>query len=195
MLTAKIIILGPSAMYTVKSLVGFTLFTLIASSSIQAGTLDVEVNGFTQEEGLARILLMSSKERYQGSQAIARDVSVPIKAGMAQWTAADLPAGDYAIIAHHDRNANNELDRPVFGLPIEPYGYSKGAWTSVVLPRWDAVKFTVGDPLERQTIRLRTNVFATAGKLLAIIVMALVVSLGGLILIRFLRRRRVKTAG
>lgn len=39
----------------------------------------------------------------------------------------DLPPGRYAVVAYQDRNGNRELDRGLFGIPAEPYGFSRDA--------------------------------------------------------------------
>lgn len=35
-----------------------------------------------------------------------------------------LAAGDYAISLFHDINSNGEIEKNVFGIPKEPYGFS-----------------------------------------------------------------------
>ena len=78
-----------------------------------------------------------------------------------------MPPGTYAIIAHHDENENDELDRPVFELPLEPYGYSNGAWTSLGLPSFKEVAFEVGEGVAQQGIQMRTNAFVSLAQIAA----------------------------
>jgi uncharacterized protein (DUF2141 family) len=134
-----------------------------------AGQIDITMAGFSSDQGMARIVLVEGIEEYTG----------------------EVPDGTYAIIAHHDRNANNELDRPVFELPLEPYGYSNGAWTSLGLPPFEDVAFEVGDGIARQLIPMRTNGFISFVR----IIVASVFATGTLIaFVALLRRRATRLA-
>ena len=169
-----------------KCLIRTALFVAgLTSTDAAAGQIDLVMTGFGSDEGLARIVLMEGVEGYASVKPVTATASVPISEGRARWTA-DVPAGTYAIIAHHDRNANDELDRPVFELPLEPYGYSNGAWTSVGLPIFEEVAFEVGDGVAPQRIPMRLNAIVT----LAQIVVAGGAALAALIALVAIRRRR-----
>lgn len=157
----------------------------LATTDAAAGQIDLTMTGFTSDKGMARIVLMQGIEGYSSERPITLTASVPIKDGTASWTG-EVPTGTYAIIAHHDRNANDELDRPVFELPLEPYGFSNGAWTSLGLPSFDEVAFEVGDGVAPQRIPMRTNAFVT----LMQIVVAGAAALAALFTIVTIRRRR-----
>lgn len=155
-----------------------------------AGQIDITMAGFSSDQGMARIVLVEGIEEYTGERPVALVKSVPIHSGKASWTG-EVPDGTYAIIAHHDRNANNELDRPVFELPLEPYGYSNGAWTSLGLPPFEDVAFEVGDGIARQLIPMRTNGFISFVR----IIVASVFATGTLIaFVALLRRRATRLA-
>lgn len=157
----------------------------LISTDAAAGEIDLTMTGFASDEGMARIVLMEGIEGYTSARPVTLTASVPIEDGTARWTA-DVPPGTYAIIAHHDRDANDELDRPLFQLPLEPYGYSNGAWTSIGLPAFDEVAFEVGDGVFPQRIPMRLNAFVT----LVQIVAAGAVALAALFTFVAIRRRR-----
>ncbi len=157
----------------------------LSSTDAAAGEIDLTMTGFANDQGMARIVLMEGIEGYTSAKPVTLTASVPIEDGTARWTA-NVPPGTYAIIAHHDRDANDELDRPLFQLPLEPYGYSNGAWTSVGLPAFDEVAFEVGDGVSPQRIPMRLNVFVTLAQILA----ASAVALAGLFTLVVIRRRR-----
>lgn len=160
------------------------------ASAVSGGEIDLRIGGFSADEGVARIVLMEGIEGYTSQRPVTLTASVPIVDGQAHWRA-DLPNGTYAIIAHHDRNANDELDRPVFELPLEPYGYSNGAWTSLGLPTFQEVAFDIGDGVTRQSIRLRTNAFFTFVQVAAAAIAAMAALFGALALYR--RSQRLAT--
>ncbi len=157
----------------------------LASTDAAAGQIDLTMTGFATDTGVARIVLMEGIEGYTSERPVTLTASAPITDGTARWSA-EVSPGTYAIIAHHDRNENDELDRPVFQLPLEPYGYSNGAWTSMGLPPFDAVAFEVGETAARQRIPMRTNAFVTLAQILAISA----IGLAALVAVVTLRRRR-----
>ena len=144
----------------------------LASTDAAAGQIDLTMTGFVSDQGQARIVLMQGIEGYASERPVTLTASVPIRNGQAHWVGT-VAAGTYAIIAHHDRNANDDLDRPVFQLPLEPYGYSNGAWTSMGLPAFDEVAFEVGAGVAPQRIPMRTNVFVTFTQVVTIGTVAL----------------------
>jgi uncharacterized protein (DUF2141 family) len=159
----------------------------LASTEAAAGQIDLTMTGFATDDGQARIVLMNGIEGYTSAQPVTLVASVPIRDGQAKWSGTVAP-GTYAIIAHHDRNANNDLDRPIFQLPLEPYGYSNGAWTSIGLPAFDEVAFEVGDGVAPQRIPMRTNAFVTLTQVAGIGAAALAALFA---VVTFRRRRAV----
>ena len=142
--------------------VGILLATFCVVSPCTANsTLTVNIGGFENDDGLARIVLFDSPASYQGSVPPFQIVSVPIRQSRATWTNTDMPAGTYAAIVHHDENANDELDRPYFGLPLEPYGYSNDAFKTFGIPSFDMVKFSVNESTSNQNINIQYNPIAT----------------------------------
>jgi len=124
-------------------------------------TLTINIVGFETDEGLARIVIFDSASSYEGSSPPFRIASVQIQQARAAWNSNAIPPGTYAAIVHHDRNANNDLDRPVFGLPIEPYGYSNDAFKTFGIPAFNTVKFVVGDGGSTQNISIQYNPLAS----------------------------------
>jgi len=140
------------------------LVSVAVVESADAGEIDLRITGFSSDIGRARIVLMEGPEGYAGARPAALITSVPIRSGKAIWQA-DIPDGIYAVIAHHDANQDDTMNRPVFGLPLEPYGYSNGAWTSMGLPAFDTVAIEVGKGTTHQAIHLRTNAFVSLGQI------------------------------
>ena len=48
----------------------------------------------------------------------------------------EAPAGEYAIQAFHDENANGEVDRAMLGIPREGVGFSRDARIGLGPPKW-----------------------------------------------------------
>lgn len=58
-------------------------------------------------------------------------------------TIADLPPGRYAVALYQDSNGNDRLDKTIFGLPTEPYGFSNDASAPMGPPDFDAASFVI----------------------------------------------------
>lgn len=139
-----------------------TLLTVVPCAAESMLTINIE--GFETDDGRARIVLFNSPESYLGTvqPSYSYIVSLPIRGRRATWSVYDLPNGTYAAIAYHDQNSNEELDRPYFLLPLEPYGFSNDAFMTFGIPDFDLVKFDFGDGLTTQNISIRYNPVAIA---------------------------------
>ena len=73
---------------------------------------------------------------------IHRDARAVREAG-ATLSLGDLAPGRYALFAMHDENRNGDLDRNLFGIPTEGYGFSNGATGTVGPPSFDAAAVSV----------------------------------------------------
>lgn len=64
--------------------------------------------------------------------------------GKVSFTFKNVPNGEYAIMALHDVNKNNQMDFETNGMPKESYGLS-GNEMSFGPPRFDDAKFDLKD--------------------------------------------------
>jgi uncharacterized protein (DUF2141 family) len=119
------------------------------------GVLEVRIVGFESEEGRLAIALFAREEDYATQTNAVHKAYLEIRDGESRWTIADLPAGNYALIAYHDENGNREIDMRVLGMPKEPIGVSNDARGVFGPPRFDAARFTVAGPLTQHAITLR----------------------------------------
>ena len=67
----------------------------------------------------------------------------------------NLPSGSYAISCFHDLNGNGKLDTNLFGIPLEPYGFSNNARPKFSAPNWAEVKFDLNKGKETQVLWLQ----------------------------------------
>jgi uncharacterized protein (DUF2141 family) len=89
---------------------------------------------------------VQSEIRTQASALLGPDAAIPL---------GELAPGRYALFAMHDANANGDLDRNLFGIPTEGYGFSNGAAGTVGPPSFDAAAVRVSaDGPTRIVIRL-----------------------------------------
>lgn len=65
----------------------------------------------------------------------------------------DLPNGEYALIIYHDENNNKEIDKSIFGLPQEGYGFSKNFKPGFSRPDFEDCSILLNKDIETE-IRL-----------------------------------------
>ncbi|MEQ8459231.1 MAG: DUF2141 domain-containing protein [Sandaracinaceae bacterium] len=88
--------------------------------------------------------------------AVGQAMDRTIEGHRAHCVFEDVPPGEYALAAFHDENANNDLDRNIFGIPSEGTGASNDAYNAFGPPSWDDARFLFGRT--EQTRQLRVHI-------------------------------------
>lgn len=83
---------------------------------------------------------VEGKKLYAGSKSVQTTFSVE--------------PGDYAVAVYHDENGNGKMDKRVFGIPKEPYGFSNNFKPVMAAPRFSDCRFSVGDGGKTISIKL-----------------------------------------
>jgi uncharacterized protein (DUF2141 family) len=92
----------------ISSLCGQTLTVRVSNIKPVSGNLMVGV--FNRENGFPDVY-------YKGIKVQITDTIMVV-------TFTDLPKGKYAVSAYQDMNKNGRLDKNIFGIPKEKYGFS-----------------------------------------------------------------------
>jgi uncharacterized protein (DUF2141 family) len=106
-------------------LVAFSLVAASFSATATAADLTVEVEGVTSADGEVAVALFDNAAAFPAKFAHGQRVKAEGKTAVVVFR--DLPPGRYAVSAYHDANHNKKLDRGLFGIPKEPYGFSQDA--------------------------------------------------------------------
>lgn len=129
------------------------LLAIFGSSSGQSpnltGTIRVEVNGFENNDGKARLLLFNTKQKkYFPSEHKYAQIRLiqDIRNGKATFNLTGIAYGDYAISVHHDENNDGEVNTNWVGLPKEGLGASNDATGSFGPPDFEDAMFTLKNP-------------------------------------------------
>jgi uncharacterized protein (DUF2141 family) len=112
----------------------------------------VVVTQVRSSEGQVRVEICTEREFLKPCRY---DVTVPARAGTTIAVVPGVPAGRYAALAYHDRNANGKADRNLIGLPTEDVGFSNGALKGLVKPKFSDAAFDHGPAAQRITFALR----------------------------------------
>ncbi len=108
----------------------------------QVSTLNIIIKNLSNNKGNVRIGLSNSEESYE-SNIFFKRAAVNIKNQTAKCTFKNVPYGTYAIKFYHDENKNKELDKNMFGMPTEDYGFSNDATGNFGPASFEDAKFTV----------------------------------------------------
>lgn len=127
---------------------------LTAVAAAHAGDLSVDVTIAGQRQGAVRAALFDKADGFPRGAAL-RTATARTVQGKASLQFTGLPPGDYALTAYLDENDNNKLDSNLFGLPTEPYGFSRNARGMTGPPPFADAAFRVDDGALQQTFDLK----------------------------------------
>ena len=111
---------------------------LALAGAARAGDVTVRVDGLRSAAGDVLVALCTAETFTRRGCAITGRAP----AGEAV-VLRDVPAGDYAVQAVHDENANGDLDRGLL-LPTEGIGFSRDAPMRRGPPRYDDAAVRIG---------------------------------------------------
>lgn len=122
-------------------------------SSAFAATVIVEVRNIETKGEMhlaiyddADVFENDNGEKGGAAKGIIDGVIEEVGTGTTTYTF-ELPNGTYAIGIFVDANYNNEMDRNLFGIPKEQYGFSNDAKGSFGPPLFKDASFTVSSDL------------------------------------------------
>jgi uncharacterized protein (DUF2141 family) len=105
------------------------MFTLLYVSSSYSQskktdfTLSMKVGNFKTTKGVLRVCVTDKKDDFLKSCTFSKIVAVEDKT--VSLKIENIEKGDYAVSVYHDENNSGILETGgVFGIPLEPYGFS-----------------------------------------------------------------------
>ncbi|MGB7345609.1 MAG: DUF2141 domain-containing protein [Pirellulaceae bacterium] len=108
------------------------------ATSDDGDLITIVVNGAADDSGQMMLAIYDAENQFNDPTLAALKSSRLIVDGTATWVIAakKLPEA-FAIAAFHDRDADGLLNRSVFGIPMEPYGFSNQASGKFGPPSFD----------------------------------------------------------
>ena len=123
-----------------------------ASRSAAKVTLTVEVQNVRVQKGAVYFALFKPTDDFpSGKPAEGKKVNAT---GSQVQTTFSVEPGSYAIAVFHDENANGQMDKRMFGIPKEPYGFSNNFRPKMSAPKFKDCEFTVGSSAKAISIKL-----------------------------------------
>ncbi len=125
-----------------------------APSPAQArADLVVVVQGVKGDAGWVRLDLCGPKAFLTDRCAFSAEARA--QAGSVTVTLPDVPEGEYAIQAWHDRDGDRRVSRNGLGLPTEALGFSRSPPLGLHGPSFAKAAFAHGGAPQSVTVRLR----------------------------------------
>jgi uncharacterized protein (DUF2141 family) len=144
-----------------KKLLLAVLFLLAASAAMSAnaqseevGTLTININGFPNNKGVARVGLFNTEAGFAGKGKAFREAKIKIENKKAICEFKDIPKGEYAVRLFHDKNMSGKLVKNFMGVPKEAYGVSNNVKSKTGPPKYEKAKFEF---TKSKTIDIKMN--------------------------------------
>ncbi len=132
-------------MYKMKEINLSVIFTvllfLVLPVHAYSGTLTVEISEIREINGQILIGLYDNADIFPIIGKAYKGVFLKVEEKAIKYTFSDIPNGAYAIAVVHDINNNGKLDKNLFGIPIEGYGFSNNATATFGAPSFDKAEF------------------------------------------------------
>jgi uncharacterized protein (DUF2141 family) len=122
-----------------KNLIAAAVILATSFAIAQKANLTVEMTGFQNNTGLAKVGLYNSKGTFLG--ATYKSLDAPINNKKATVTFEGLEKGEYAVSIYHDENLNDKMDTNFMGIPKEDYMASNNEKGFMGPPKYDKAKF------------------------------------------------------
>lgn len=138
--------LTPHLSWLARPMLSLTLACLTVPAA--AADLQLNVGPLANAQGSLMVAIYNSAATFRKDAVQQQKITaVP---GRIAVKFSNLVPGDYAVALFHDANDNGKLDSNLFGIPQEPYGFSRIDRALMGAPGWDDVKFSL--PAEGSTL-------------------------------------------
>lgn len=128
----------------IKNFVLIVLLLLLKSSSSNF-SLTVQVDNFKVIQGHLVIGIYNTSEKYLKPGEEILTARIPVNSEVVNYTFEGLEPGDYAISIFHDKNSDGEINRNIFGIPKESYGFSNNIRPMLSPPNFKDCSFSMSD--------------------------------------------------
>jgi uncharacterized protein (DUF2141 family) len=129
------------------------LFNLMLSG----GDLKVKLSNVGSSGGQILMAIYDTPEGYMNTKKAIMLKTIPITGNQpVEVVFPGLKQGEYAITVVHDLNNNGKIDANLFGVPVEPYGFSNNIRPKFRSASWMESKFYFKDSNTVVALKLDT---------------------------------------
>ena len=135
-----------------RFLVLIAALPILVGAAFPGGSIEVAVTDVRLAKGRVHVDICDQRTflkdcRWSGD--------APAVQGTTVVTIRNVPAGLYAAQAFHDKNSNGEIDRGLFGIPLEGVGFSNDARIRMAPPSFEDAAFHHDATDQRISFKLR----------------------------------------
>jgi uncharacterized protein (DUF2141 family) len=130
----------------------------------EPASLAIHVENISPKGGMLRLGLYDEAGYPDDDSIPVASADVPVQRGETVITLTDVRPGTYAIEVFQDINSNHKMDTTWFGIPLEPFGFSRDARPRLSKPRFGKVKFALVPGENVQTLHLQNSISLIAAE-------------------------------
>ncbi len=147
-----------SLLFSLSPLPALLLLAEVPPSAwLDAQLVEIKISSSAAATGTVCLAVFDCPLAFERSEAkISQVVAWPKGQTNLRLSIPVLPRGNYAIAAFHDLNNNGKLDRNLWGIPTEPYGFSKEPTNKWQKPAWEDVLLPIKPSTKQLAITLKT---------------------------------------
>lgn len=121
----------------------YLLLSLFFVWSDSSQAVEIRIHGIESNSGVVRIAFYDSEDTYLDEEKISfAHEEVVTKTGD-MIVKMEIPEGEYSIAVYHDVNGNKSLDKNMFGIPKEPYGFSNNVMGNFGPPSFEQAMVSI----------------------------------------------------
>jgi uncharacterized protein (DUF2141 family) len=117
-------------------------------------SLIVHIDGFRNQKGDAGLSVFNSADGWPEDNDKSFQHGGHPFTGTATTITLQVPPGRYALVALHDENSNHKLDRNMFHIPKEGFGFTNNPKVVLSPPSYDTAAIPVACPTTETTSHL-----------------------------------------
>lgn len=117
-----------------------------------AANVELTFTDINHLNGELYVALYNSEEGMEQRQSFQRQI-ISVHKDDQKTILADLPAGQYGVMAFQDLDGNHDLNSNLLGIPTEPYGFSTNP-SLMGPPDFNDIVFSVSDENVSLTISM-----------------------------------------
>ncbi|SFT84138.1 Uncharacterized conserved protein, DUF2141 family [Lishizhenia tianjinensis] len=123
-----------------KLLLLLSLFFLQTSTTV---TLTVKVKGIPNDKGNVMVGVYNDAKNFSHPIKVYKSKIVDAKKGEVSFSMAFKKGEKIALALYHDENKNQVLDKNMFGVPTEVYGFSNDARGTFSAPSFEEAEIVM----------------------------------------------------
>jgi uncharacterized protein (DUF2141 family) len=109
----------------IKKNIIFVALLLMGIGNLYAQTLTIRVENADTSKGNLMVGIFNDEKTFP--DAYFRGERITVSDRIMTIVFNDLPKGQYAVSVYQDGNGNGQLDKNIFGIPKERYGFSNNS--------------------------------------------------------------------